>query len=422
MGESNRVEEHYRCVRKLSGDDREVLWEARVTRPDGVEQPCLLRIIARDASDDELMRKRFTQQALIAYDTSVNHRHLLTLRRFGTWHDGRLFMAMDLVRGRTVAELRDELVGDIPRIHRIAAGVLRALTYLHGQRIACGAVQPPYISVGDDDTVRLTDYRSLQQNALDSQLVEDLRALGAILFDLAVGAPPQRDPESWKPALDGAEVTPEVAAVIAGLLSGRLTAAEALVMLGGATGGRGPKKGGNLRDAFDEAIDDDAVESVYAAFADNLAYFVEAVVERSREAAIAVFRPLMRPLHWLLGIFIAAAAAVALLAYQQWRERAEPAPSAADAPLSIAVNFDEDKPLLCIPAQPPGPADTAAPEAVIEATPEAMIETTPEAVIETTPEVVAADSAEPAPARASRAVYRAKRPDARADAPRDSAA
>ena len=166
---------------------------------------------------DAIAVKRFFREAQIA--SALSHPNTVPIIEFGQSADGRVYLAMELVRGRTLHdEIREH--GALPpaRIFRIGAQLCDALATAHRQTIVHRDLKPENVMIATDgsDHVRILDFgiarvlgdaasqvtgagltagtpsymapEVLGQGA-DPETPQDMYALGVILAELARGRP-----------------------------------------------------------------------------------------------------------------------------------------------------------------------------------------------------------------------------------------
>lgn len=171
------------CDRELAED----LFVGRIEYAEEQERSCVIQFLPGDV--DEMIRRRFAQEAMIGFDVSRDHQNLVSTLHFGSWQDGRLFIAVDFVQGVAISEMMGQLHGDYDTIRAIADAALRALLFMHGRGIVHGAVQAENILMGHDRIVRLGNFQHARRIDDREESVEDLRALGALLFFMLSGTP-----------------------------------------------------------------------------------------------------------------------------------------------------------------------------------------------------------------------------------------
>ena len=257
------------------------VWSAlRETR--GGPMRCAVKVIKPSHADAPSYREMFQREARLSLALS-GHGNVVSVFDVGE-HEGRSFLAMELVEGVTLAELARR-VGkpwQVGQAVYVVAGVLRALCHIHGyavegvpQGIVHRDVTPHNVMISARGGVKLMDF-SIAQRAdaepclggalgklayVPREQVEgdpdqraDLYAAGALLYELLDGRRFRwhcADEDAYfleiyrdrAPTLGRKDVPPQVVAVLRGLLQPDrerriATAAEALRQLEAWTGFR----------------------------------------------------------------------------------------------------------------------------------------------------------------------------------------
>jgi serine/threonine-protein kinase len=118
-----------------------------------------VKVLLERHRDNPLLIRRFVEEAQIA--GQLQHPGIIPVYELGRLPDDRLYIAMKLVRGRTLADLlhdRNDVSDDRPRFIAIFEQVAQAVAYAH----ACGVVhrdlKPSNIMVGSFGEVQLMDW------------------------------------------------------------------------------------------------------------------------------------------------------------------------------------------------------------------------------------------------------------------------
>jgi tRNA A-37 threonylcarbamoyl transferase component Bud32 len=112
-----------------------------------------IKVLHPELADDERFLARFRREAATA--ARLSHVGIVSVHDIGE-HDGRTFIVMELVAGRTLGELgrRD----DASSVARIGAAAARALAHAHDRGIVHRDISPANIMVTADGTVKVLDF------------------------------------------------------------------------------------------------------------------------------------------------------------------------------------------------------------------------------------------------------------------------
>ncbi len=175
-----------------------------------LDRDVALKFIAESALEKKEMREMFLREARSV--AQLNHPNIVTIYDVGTL-DGRTFIAMEFVEGKTVDDLvvEQKKLG-VPEALRITAQVLAALDYAHGRSIVHRDVKPSNMMHSPNGLVKLMDFglaKSLNATAKASIVAgtpaymppeqftgknvdhrADLFAVGASLYEMLSGELP----------------------------------------------------------------------------------------------------------------------------------------------------------------------------------------------------------------------------------------
>lgn len=94
---------------KIGGGGMATIYLGRATRPDGSEEVVALKVIREELAHDERFAAMFADEAKIL--SQLSHPNVIHTLECGTT-DGHRFIAMELLNGRTIADVWDVLVKD----------------------------------------------------------------------------------------------------------------------------------------------------------------------------------------------------------------------------------------------------------------------------------------------------------------------
>ncbi len=137
------INERYRIVREIGRGDRGVVYAAYDER---LKQEVALKVLAiRDSSDADSVARFFHEARLAA---AMGHPNVVGTYDMGRLGDTRLFLAMPLLRGRS---LRDVIDADAPmagaEVVRLLRGAASGVDALHAKGLVHGDISPSNLFV-----------------------------------------------------------------------------------------------------------------------------------------------------------------------------------------------------------------------------------------------------------------------------------
>ena len=118
-----------------------------------------IKVILDEHRDDPEMIGRFVVEAQIG--GQLQHPGIVPVHELGRFPDGRLYIAMKLVRGRTLAallEARADPAEDRPRFLSIFEQVCRTMAYAHARGVIHRDLKPSNVMVGRFGEVQVMDW------------------------------------------------------------------------------------------------------------------------------------------------------------------------------------------------------------------------------------------------------------------------
>jgi eukaryotic-like serine/threonine-protein kinase len=177
-----------------------------------LDRPVAVKVIREGLADDHTVATRFRREARAA--AALNHRNIVAVHDVGT-DEGRPFIVMEYLRGRTLAEIL-RMEGPFPpdRVAEVGEAAARALSVAHDAGIVHRDVKPGNVMITDQGEVKILDfgiahafrwtpiteapavqgtaeYMAPEQiRGHGSERRSDIYSLGVVLFELATGQPP----------------------------------------------------------------------------------------------------------------------------------------------------------------------------------------------------------------------------------------
>ena len=143
---------HYNVLGRLGSGGMGVVYRARDTR---LGREAAIKVLRDDAVADMGRQKRFIQEAKAA--SGLNHPNIVTIYDIST-ADGVLFMAMELVTGRTLEQLIARKPLPWREAVKYAVQVADALSAAHEAGIIHRDIKPANIMVSEKGWVKVLDF------------------------------------------------------------------------------------------------------------------------------------------------------------------------------------------------------------------------------------------------------------------------
>jgi TolB-like protein/Tfp pilus assembly protein PilF/predicted Ser/Thr protein kinase len=153
---------HYRVVRKLGAGG---MGEVYLAQDTDLERLVALKIMSAELARDSEQRKRFRVEARAA--SSLNHPNICVIHEVGETDDGRPFLAMEYIEGKTVDEISRSRRLRPREVLRIGIGVAEALSAAHARGLVHRDIKPGNIMLDPEGRPKVLDFGLAKRIAQD---------------------------------------------------------------------------------------------------------------------------------------------------------------------------------------------------------------------------------------------------------------
>ena len=180
---------HYRIVREIGAGGMGVVYQAEDTT---LGRQVALKILPPELAKDDDRRLRFAREARAV--AALNHPNIVTVHSVEE-SGGIHFITMELVKGKTLAELLPRQGFALGRFFEIAIPLVDAVSAAHQQGIAHRDLKPANVMIGDDGRIKVLDFGLAKGMDGEPGRVGEVPTQSATRAGHTVGTPAYMSPE-----------------------------------------------------------------------------------------------------------------------------------------------------------------------------------------------------------------------------------
>jgi tetratricopeptide (TPR) repeat protein/predicted Ser/Thr protein kinase len=160
---------HYRILSKLGEGGMGEVYLAQDLK---LDREVAIKVLPAGLVTDEERRQRFVREARAA--AAIEHPHIAVVHEIDD-HDGRMFLAMEYVRGSSLRQLIESRRLTVPRALDLASQVAEGLAKAHERGIVHRDLKPGNVLVSEDGFAKIIDFglaklvEPLRRRAQDSE-------------------------------------------------------------------------------------------------------------------------------------------------------------------------------------------------------------------------------------------------------------
>lgn len=177
---------HYRLIELIGAGGMGVVYLAHDER---LNRDIVIKVLPAQADSDSVARDQLIREAQTA--SALNHPYICTIHEVGE-EAGRVFIAMEYVRGQTLAALVSHAPIRAREVLRYGSQVAEALEHAHGKGIIHRDLKTSNVIVTPEERVKVLDFglaKRLRTDEAESTFSQPLISEGRIAGTLSYMAP-----------------------------------------------------------------------------------------------------------------------------------------------------------------------------------------------------------------------------------------